>query len=83
MVDKKFKDWTFKRNHAEKTKKLTDEQLEWLRLIKDHIASSLSIQPEDLELSPFDSMGGLGKYYQVFGDEYEEILKDLNKVLVA
>ncbi|MDY6397999.1 MAG: type I restriction-modification enzyme R subunit C-terminal domain-containing protein [Treponema sp.] len=83
LVDKKFKDWTFKRNHAEKTKKLTDEQLEWLRLIKDHIASSLSIQPEDLELSPFDSMGGLGKYYQVFGDEYEEILKDLNRVLVA
>ena len=26
----------------------TDEQMEWLRLIKDHIAVSLSIEPDDL-----------------------------------
>ena len=34
-----------------------------LRLIKDHIASSLSILPEDLDLTPFDHKGGLLGFY--------------------
>lgn len=48
-----------------------------------HIAASLSIQKEDLELSPFDRRGGLGRFYQVFGDKYEEILREMNRELVA
>ena len=62
---------------------LTPEQMEWLQLVKDHIAASLSIQKEDLELSPFDRRGGLGRFYQVFGDKYEEILREMNRELVA
>ena len=54
-----------------------------LQLVKDHIAVSLSIQPEDLDLSPFDRRGGLGRFYQVFGDKYEEILREMNRELVA
>ena len=61
----------------------TDEQMEWLRLIKDHIAVSLSIEPEDLDLSPFDRKGGLGRFYDVFGDQYEAILQEMNVELVA
>ena len=61
----------------------TDEQMEWLRLIKDHIAVSLSIEPEDLDLSPFDRKGGLGRFYDVFGDSYEAILQEMNIELVA
>ena len=56
---------------------------EWLRLIKDHIAVSLSIEPEDLDLSPFDRKGGLGRFYDVFGDNYEAILQEMNVGLVA
>ena len=59
------------------------EQMEWLRLIKDHIAVSLSIEPEDLDLSPFDRKGGLGRFYDVFGDSYEAILQEMNVELVA
>ena len=29
-----------------------------LRLVKEHIATSLSIEPDDLDLSPFDRRGG-------------------------
>lgn len=83
IVDKNFKDWTFKRNNEPNALKFTDEQLEWLRLIKDHIASSLSIVPEDLDLSPFDAMGGLGKFYNLFGAGYDLLLHDLNIKLVA
>ena len=61
----------------------TDEQMEWLRLIKDHIAISLSIEPEDLDLSPFDRKGGLGRFYEVFGAQYEAILWEMNAELVA
>ena len=57
--------------------------MEWLRLIKEHIATSLSIIPDDLDLSPFDRKGGLGKFYDVFGDEYEAILEEMNEELVA
>ena len=61
----------------------TEEQMEWLRLIKDHIASSLSILPEDLDLTPFDRKGGLLAFYDAFGNQYEEILREMNIKLVA
>ena len=53
------------------------------KLYKDHIAVSLSIEPEDLDLSPFDRKGGLGRFYDVFGDQYEAILQEMNVELVA
>lgn len=51
--------------------------------MKDHIAVSLSIEPEDLELNPFDRKGGLGRFYEVFGEQYEQILQEMNVELVA
>lgn len=80
-VDYNFMQWTLKRNAG--NVHFTDEQMEWLRLIKDHIAISLSIELEDLELSPFDRKGGLGRFYDVFGKQYEEILMEMNVELVA
>ena len=80
-VNQNFQQWTLKRNAG--SVHFTAEQMEWLRLIRDHISSSLSVEPEDLELSPFDRMGGLGRFYEVFGDEYEMILMEMNIELVA
>ena len=80
-VNYNFMQWTLRRNAG--SVHFTDEQMEWLRLIKDHISSSLSIQSEDLDLSPFDRKGGLGRFYDVFGDEYESILQEMNLELVA
>ena len=57
--------------------------MERLRLIKDHIASSLSILPEDLDLTPFDRKGGLFGFCEAFGEQYEEILEEMNIELVA
>ena len=80
-VNYNFMQWTFKRNagHIQ----FTEEQMEWLRLIKDHIATSLSILPEDLDLTPFDRKGGLLGFYDSFGDSYEVILNEMNTELVA
>lgn len=80
-VDANYKAWIFRRNAG--AVHFTEEQTEWLRLIKDHIAVSLSIEPDDLELSPFDHKGGLGRFYEVFGEQYEEILMEMNIELVA
>src|SRR5439155_16051038 len=52
----------------------TPEQLSWLRLIRDHIAAAISIEPEDLELSPFNQRGGLGKAHQLFGKDRKSVV---------
>jgi type I restriction enzyme R subunit len=43
----------------------------------------LSIEPDDLDLSPFNQRGGLGKAYQLFGEELPELLEELNTKLAA
>ena len=80
-VNYNFMQWTLRRNAG--AIHFTEEQMEWLRLIKDHIATSLSILPEDLDLTPFDRKGGLLGFYDAFGDSYEEILQEMNEELVA
>ena len=80
-VSYNFQQWSFRRNAG--AVHFTEEQMEWLRLIKDHIAASLSVVLEDLDLSPFDRKGGLGRFYEVFGEDYEKILMELNVELVA
>ncbi|MPN32751.1 hypothetical protein SDC9_180231 [bioreactor metagenome] len=81
LVNYNFIRWTLTKNAGHVH--FTDEQMDWLRMIKDHIAASISIEPNDLELSPFDDKGGLGRFYQLFGQEYLDILKEMNEVLVA
>ena len=80
-VNYNFMQWTLRRNAG--AVHFTDEQMDWLRLIKDHIAVSLSIEPEDLDLSPFDRKGGLGRFYEVFGADYEALLQEMNIELVG
>ena len=80
-VDGNFKQWVFRRNAG--AVHFTEEQMDWLRLIKDHIAASLSITPDDLDLNPFDRRGGLGRFYEVFGDGYMDVLTEMNEVLVG
>lgn len=81
LTNNKFKKWIFDKNSG--YGQFTEEQMEWLRKIRDHIALSTHIQKEDLELTPFNNMGGLQKYYQLFGNNYEIILEELNYALVA
>lgn len=80
-VNYNFMQWTFRKNTG--AVHFTEEQMEWLRMIKDHIITSLSILPEDLDLTPFDRRGGLAAFYGAFGDEYENILNEMNVELVA
>ena len=80
-VAERFEGWLKGKTQAGMA--FTEEQLGWLRLIRDHIATSLSIEPEDLELSPFNQRGGLGKAHQLFGAQLPKLLDELNEVLAA
>jgi type I restriction enzyme R subunit len=85
-VSERFNEWLMDRAKANREAGLqpfTPEQLAWLNLIRDHIATSLSIEPEDLELSPFNQRGGLGKAHQLFGDALPALLEELNTTLAA
>lgn len=80
-VDKNFQDWVFKKQAG--TLKFTDEQMQWLRMIKDYVANSFHVEKEDFELDPFNKNGGLGKMWQLFGDKTDDIINELNEVLAA
>lgn len=80
-VDKNFKDWVFIKNAG--PKQFTEVQMEWLRMIKDHIATSFHLDEGDLEYAPFDAKGGIGGLFKVFGGEVNLIIEELNEALVA
>ncbi|WP_026260346.1 type I restriction-modification enzyme R subunit C-terminal domain-containing protein [Segetibacter koreensis] len=80
-VDKNFQDWIFKKQAG--TLKYTEEQVQWLRMIKDYIANSFHVDRDDFELDPFNKQGGLGKMWQLFGEQTDEIINELNESLVA
>ena len=80
-VEERFQHWLAQQ--ANQGRQFSPEQLEWLRLIRDHIASSLQIDMEDFDYVPFDQRGGRGKVYQLFGNELAPLLDELNKVLAA
>ncbi|MEX0749317.1 MAG: type I restriction-modification enzyme R subunit C-terminal domain-containing protein [Dehalococcoidia bacterium] len=61
----------------------TLEQRAWLERIRDHVAGGLMIAADDFEYSPFVQEGGLGKAYELFGEELPKLLDELNEVLVA
>jgi len=81
-IDENFKNWIFKQN-AGQHNRFTQEQMDWLRMIKDHVVSSYHIEIDDLDYTPFDSQGGRGKMYQLFGDKMTQLIDELNEVLAA
>ncbi len=55
----------------------------WLQMIRDHIATSFHLERDDLDMAPFDSAGGLGKIFQLFGNRMEPLIAELNEILAA
>jgi len=81
-VDLNFRDWILKKN-AGQHNRFTEEQMQWLRMIKDHIATSIHLDADDLDYTPFDAEGGKGKMWQLFGEQMNEIINELNEALAA
>jgi len=85
-VTTRFNEWLMdkaKANREAGLQQFTADQLAWLNLIRDHIATSLSIEPDDFDYAPFSQRGGLGKAHQLFGEQLPKLLDELNEVLAA
>ena len=80
-VSERYRKWLVEQETAGVT--FSPEQRKWLDAIKDHIASSLSIDQDDFEYAPFSQFGGLGKAYKVFDEKLSELLVELNERLAA
>jgi len=77
-----FKRWVFEQQ-ASGGAKFTDEQMQWLRMIRDHVITSFHMNRGDLDMAPFDANGGLGKMYQLFGTDMDSVIEELNGALAA
>ena len=81
-VRRNFQTWIMKR-HAGAGEKFSTEQMEWLHMIRDHLETSFNIERDDLELPPFNTRGGMGGMYQVFGDQMDQVIAEMNRALAA
>ncbi len=70
-------------NKAKTGVTFNSDQLALLNLIRDHFATSLSIEPDDFEYAPFSQRGGLGKAHQLFGEHLPKLLDEVNKTFAA
>ena len=81
-VRRNFQNWVLKRHQGNATK-FNEEQMTWLRMIRDHITSSFHLERNDLDYAPFDAQGGLGRMWQLFGPEMDTIMEELNEALAV
>ncbi len=80
-VNQRFDRWLMQQEQAGQV--FSEPQLEWLRRIRDHLATSLTIEPDDFAFVPFVEHGGLAKASEIFGTELPTILAQLNDAVAA
>ena len=81
-VRRNFQNWIMTR-HSGSGEKFDEEQMDWLRMIRDHIVTSFHLERDDLEMAPFDGRGGMGQMYKLFGDRMDDVIDELNEALAA
>lgn len=80
-VNRNFQQWVFRQQAG--SLKFSEEQMEWLRMMKDTIARSIHLDREDFDLAPFAEKGGLGKLWKLFGERMDPVIEELNENLAA
>jgi type I restriction enzyme R subunit len=80
-VRARFESWMAQQES--RGRQFTEQQVRWLEMMRDHVATSLEISVEDFDDVPFVQEGGRGRASQVFGKELEPLLQELNEVLAA
>ncbi len=81
-VRRNFQNWIMTR-HSGSGEKFNEEQMAWLRMVRDHIISSFHLDHDDLDMSPFDGKGGMGQMYKLFGDRMDGVIDELNEALAG
>lgn len=81
LVEERFENWLAQQREGGRA--FTAEQLRWLEMMRDHVATSVEMTVEDLDYAPFAGEGGLGRAALVFGGELRKVMDELNEVLAA
>ena len=81
-VRRNFQNWIMTR-HSGSGEKFSEEQMDWLRMIRDHVIDSFHLERDDLEMAPFDGKGGMGQMYKLFGGRMDDVIDELNEALAA
>ncbi|WDZ84286.1 type I restriction-modification enzyme R subunit C-terminal domain-containing protein [Micromonospora cathayae] len=81
QVEERFRGWLLRQEQSGAT--FTADQVWWLERIKNVIAVSVEITPDDLDGAPFTERGGIDGYAHTFGDRAEPLLDELNQELTA
>ena len=80
-VHQRFDNWMAQQESA--GRQFTDQQKAWLEMMRDHVATSLEIDFDDFQYTPFIDEGGQGKAAQVFGKDLKTVIRELNEALAA
>ncbi len=80
-VEHRFYEWL--KNQQLLGKTFNEKQIQWLTMIAEHIAGSGSVDKNDFLLPPFSGSGGIIKAKEVFGEELDGVIEELNSVLVG
>lgn len=77
-VEQRFQEWLKGRPDN-----FSERQLEWLHMMKEHIVTSAAMEKSDLQLEPFNQRGGIHRAHELFGDNLDTVIQELNQELVA
>lgn len=81
-VEQRFNLWIGRQIKAGRS--FTEEQMNWLRAIKDYLAANVEIAPADLMRDqPFSEWGGVIAARRLFGAELNGMLDELCEALAA
>jgi type I restriction enzyme, R subunit len=81
-VEQRFNLWIGRQIKAGRN--FNEEQMNWLRAIKDYLAANVEIAPADLMRDhPFTDWGGVVAARKLFGAELNGMLDELSEALVA
>ena len=81
LVERRFAAWLSQQAAAGVS--FTPNQLEWLNLIKQQIANNAEMEMDDFNDTPFNQEGGVLKAKQLFGNELNTVINELNGYLIA
>jgi len=81
-VEQKFNLWIGRQKKAGRD--FNEEQMNWLKAIKDYLAANVEIAPADLmKDQPFSAWGGVITARKLFGTELNGMLDELSEALAA
>ena len=91
LVNNRFENWLKQQNQIPPLPQgecrgeggFSPEQLQWLSKIKDQIAQNAEMTVEDFNYIPFNQEGGLLKARELFGNDLDNLIQELNGYLIA